>query len=86
MTDDKVQVKGHARSKPSGRNHESKISDPQDQGQVESGVTILSSKAGGPQGVERLSRREGGQLQSEVEIHVGDPRNERGTKQYRRII
>ncbi len=86
VDDKKVNVKGYSRRAPSGRNNESKVSNPQDQGQEGSGVTILSSKGGGPQGVERLSRRESGQLQTEVEIHVGDPRNERGTKEYRRVI
>jgi hypothetical protein len=86
--DETVKVRSYERRAPSGQkartdNH-SKISDPQDSGE---GVKIMSSKPAGPQGVERLSRREPGELQSAVEVHVETgERTAEGKKPYRRII
>lgn len=58
------------------------------QGAGERGVKIMSSKPGEQQGVESLSRREPGELQTGVE--VGLPQQEgldaEGKKQYHQVI
>lgn len=56
-------------------------------GVADRGVQILSGKPGEQGGVEQLSRREPGELQTQVEV-AEQPRHldEHGKKVYRRVI
>lgn len=87
MTDEhEVEVSGYKRRKPDGKprtDNESKISDPQ---QREGAEVISKGQPDGPQGVQRLSRREPGSLETTVEIGGGDTEqlDEHGRRRYRR--
>lgn len=68
QADKTINVKAHERKLPQKPRDDkrSQISDPQDQ--RGEGVKIMSGKGTGPQGVQRLSRREPGELETRVEL------------------
>ena len=83
---EKIKVREHERTKPlKPAGDKSRVSDPQ-QAELGQGVRI-HSKGGAVRGVEQMSKREGGDdLETQVEVRVGDDRSAEGTKQYQRII
>lgn len=84
MSEKKIDVKQHSRKKPQ-RSPGKPGATPH--GERHEGVDVLSTKPGA-QGVQRLSRREPGELETQVEVAV-QPRQidlETGGVKYERII
>lgn len=83
---EKIKVSEHERSKPRGKAKPEAAPNRQGVQEREGGVQVLSSKPGSQEGAQRLSRREPGTLETQVEVAVHDDRGPDGAKRYKRII